>query len=106
MARDETLDHGPASFVGEVVTGGRDMSGSAIRRRLRFDELGILVAAVMFFAIGGVSNRYFLTLDNLTGILQSITFLGFLSIGVRLAPIAGEIDISVGSVYEIGRAHV
>jgi ribose/xylose/arabinose/galactoside ABC-type transport system permease subunit len=101
MARDETLDHGPASFVGEVVTGGRDMSGSAIRRRLRFDELGILVAAVMFFAIGAVSNPYFLTLDNLTGILQSITFLGFLSIGVGLALIAGEIDISVGSVYAL-----
>src|SRR6202049_5236114 len=101
MARDETLDHAPTGFVGEVVTGGLDMSGSAIRRRLRFDELGILVAAVIFFAIGAVSNPYFLTLDNLTGILQSITFLGFLSIGVGLALIAGEIDISVGSVYAL-----
>jgi ribose/xylose/arabinose/galactoside ABC-type transport system permease subunit len=70
-------------------------------RRLHFDEIGILVAAVIFFVIGAVSNQYFLTLDNLTGILQSVTFLGFLSIGVGLALIAGEIDISVGSIYAL-----
>src|SRR5436190_23780358 len=70
-------------------------------RRLQFDELGILIAAVLFFMIGAVSSPYFLTIDNLTGILQSITFLGFLSIGVGLALIAGEIDISVGSIYAL-----
>ncbi len=67
--------------------------------RLQFDERGILLAAVLFFAVGAVSSPYFLTLSNLTGILQSITFLGFLAIGVGLALMAGEIDISVGSVY-------
>lgn len=71
------------------------------RWRFGFDELGILVAAVIFFAIGSLSSPYFLTLDNLTGILQSITFLGFLSVGVGLALIAGEIDISVGSIYAL-----
>jgi ribose/xylose/arabinose/galactoside ABC-type transport system permease subunit len=75
----------------------RDRSG----RRFAFDELGILVAAVVFFAVGALSNPYFLTLDNLTGILQSVTFLGFLSVGVGLALIAGEIDISVGSIYAL-----
>ncbi|MBN9009069.1 MAG: ABC transporter permease, partial [Rhizobiales bacterium] len=81
-----------------------DPAGPASERgrwRFAFDELGILVAAVIFFAIGSLSSPYFLTLDNLTGILQSITFLGFLSIGVGLALIAGEIDISVGSIYAL-----
>jgi ribose/xylose/arabinose/galactoside ABC-type transport system permease subunit len=68
---------------------------------LRFDELGILIAAVLFFAVGSFTSPYFFTLDNLTGILQSVTFLGFLSIGVGLALIAGEIDISVGSIYAL-----
>jgi ribose/xylose/arabinose/galactoside ABC-type transport system permease subunit len=76
-------------------------SGGGLSRRLRFDELGILIAAVLFFAIGSLTSPYFLTLDNLTGILQSVTFLGFLSIGVGLALIAGEIDISVGSIYAL-----
>lgn len=70
-----------------------------LRRRLEFDELGILLAALLFFAIGALSSPYFFTISNLTGILQSITFLGFLSIGVGLALMAGEIDISVGSIY-------
>ncbi len=65
----------------------------------RFDELGILLAAVLFFLAGTFTNTYFLTADNLAGILQSMTLLGFLSIGVGFALMAGEIDISVGSVY-------
>ncbi len=67
--------------------------------RLRFEESGIFFAALLIFVIGAVTNQYFLTVDNLTGILQSITFLGFLSIGVGLTLMAGEIDISVGSIY-------
>ncbi len=64
-----------------------------------FDEFGILLAVVLFFIVGAVSSPYFVTVANLTGILQNITFLGFLSIGVGLALMAGEIDISVGSVF-------
>lgn len=66
---------------------------------LMFEERGIAAAVLLFFAIGAATNRYFLTLGNLSGILQSMTFLGFLAIGVGLALIAGEIDISVGSVF-------
>jgi ribose/xylose/arabinose/galactoside ABC-type transport system permease subunit len=73
--------------------------GQSARRVLRFEELGILGAMVLFFIVGTVSSPYFLTVSNLAGILQNITFLGFLSIGVGLALMAGEIDISVGSVF-------
>src|SRR5438552_15176552 len=100
MAREQSLDHGRLAGVDD-----RETTASAARRavfrRLRFDELGILLAAVLFFVVGALSNPSFLTLDNLTSILQSITFLGFLSIGVALALIAGEIDISVSSVYAL-----
>lgn len=68
-------------------------------RLLKFDEIGILIAVVLFVAIGTISSPYFLTMNNLTGILQNITFLGFLCIGVGLALMAGEIDISVGSTF-------
>ncbi|MGH7121990.1 MAG: ABC transporter permease, partial [Acetobacteraceae bacterium] len=70
-----------------------------LRAALALEERGILAAALLFFAIGAITNRYFLTVANLSGILQSITFLGFLAVGVGLALIAGEIDISVGSIY-------
>lgn len=64
-----------------------------------FDELGILLALALLFAVGALSSPYFLTINNLVGILQNITFLGFLSIGVGLVLMAGEMDISVGSVF-------
>ena len=72
-----------------------------LARLFQFDEGGILLAVLLFFLIGTFTNQYFLTLSNLAGILQSMTFLGFLAIGVGLALIAGEIDISVGSVYAL-----
>ena len=72
---------------------------SPLRRLLAIDELGIFAALVLFFLIGALSSPYFLTVSNLTGILQNITFLGFLSIGVGLVLMAGEIDISVGSIF-------
>lgn len=69
------------------------------RRVLAFDELGIFIALILFLIVGALSSPYFLTVSNLTGILQNITFLGFLSIGVGLVLMAGEIDISVGSIF-------
>src|SRR5882757_3471676 len=70
-----------------------------MRLLLAFDEVGILAALILFFVVGALSSPYFLTVSNLTGILQNITFLGFLSIGVGLVLMAGEIDISVGSIF-------
>ncbi len=68
-------------------------------RAFGFDEVGILLALALFFVVGAASSPYFMTVNNLTGILQNITFLGFLSVGVGLTLMAGEIDISVGSVF-------
>jgi ribose/xylose/arabinose/galactoside ABC-type transport system permease subunit len=71
------------------------------KRWFLFDELGIALAAILFVIIGAVSNPYFLTVENLAGVLQNVTFLGFLTVGVGLALMAGEIDISVGSIFGI-----
>ncbi|MDB5523428.1 MAG: transporter permease [Rhizobium sp.] len=64
-----------------------------------FDELGIVLALILFLLIGALTNPYFLTFTNLAGVLQNITFLGFLCIGVGLTLMSGEIDISVGSTF-------
>jgi len=83
--------------TGELAN--RRGGSAAIGAVLAFEERGIAAAALLFFVMGAVTSRYFLTVDNLSGILQSMTFLGFLAIGVGLALMAGEIDISVGSVF-------
>lgn len=69
------------------------------RRLAAFDELGIVLALLLFLAMGALTNPYFLTVANLAGVLQNITFLGFLCIGVGLTLMSGEIDISVGSTF-------
>jgi ribose/xylose/arabinose/galactoside ABC-type transport system permease subunit len=61
--------------------------------------LGVLIAAVLITLVGAAITPNFLTGANLTGILQSIAFLGFVSIGMGITLIGGEIDISVGSMY-------
>jgi ribose/xylose/arabinose/galactoside ABC-type transport system permease subunit/kynurenine formamidase len=80
--------------------------GTSLRRRLtslpgrnQVQILGVLIAAVLVTLVGTAISSNFLTGANLTGILQSIAFLGFVSIGMGLALIGGEIDISVGSMY-------
>src|ERR1700733_520858 len=85
----------PAERAGEEA--GRE--SSRWRSCLAFEERGIAAAVMLFFVVGAASSPYFLTIDNLTGILQSLTFLGFLAIGVGLTLMAGEIDISVGSIF-------
>src|SRR6185369_1959 len=85
------------STPGRLMTNDRWLG--LARAIVKFDEIGILLAVVVFFIVGTASSPYFLTVNNVTGILQNITFLGFLSIGVGLALMAGEIDISVGSVF-------
>jgi ribose/xylose/arabinose/galactoside ABC-type transport system permease subunit len=85
------------SQSGEMMT--RRSRLASIRAVLAFEERGIVAAALLFFAMGAATNPYFLTVDNLSSILQSVTFLGFLAVGVGLALMAGEIDISVGSIF-------
>jgi ribose transport system permease protein len=69
------------------------------RALARVEERGVLLALIVVFIVATFSSPYFLSTDNLAGILQDITFLGLIGIGVSFALIAGEIDISVGSTY-------
>jgi ribose/xylose/arabinose/galactoside ABC-type transport system permease subunit len=69
-------------------------------QRLRtWDEFGVVLALIVVMIGATLSNRNFLRPDNLAGILQNVTFLGFIAVGLSFALLAGEIDISVGSIY-------
>lgn len=88
--------------MNEKVMTNTDESRSAwtsIKQVIKKDEAGIALALAVFMLIGSLTNQYFLTVPNLLGILQNMTFLGFLAIGVGLVLMAGEIDISIGSIF-------
>ncbi|MDZ4768598.1 MAG: ABC transporter permease [Chloroflexota bacterium] len=73
---------------------------SGLRKLLRRPELGAVGGAVLvwlFFAIVA-GDRGFLTLRGTANYLEVAAELGILAVGVALLMIAGEFDLSVGSV--------
>ncbi len=81
------------------------LSPSALRRMslgqiLRIRELGIFVATVAIFAFLAIARPdTFLTEFNLLNLLRSISFIGIVAVGMTFLFIAGELDLSVGSMY-------
>ncbi len=65
----------------------------------RIPERGVIGALIAVTVGAALLSDTFLRRDNLFGIAQDVTFLGFMVVGVSIALIAGEIDISVGSVF-------
>lgn len=85
---------------GDALAVGRASAAPGAWRTLKeWDELGVVLALVVVMAGASLSSGTFLTVDNLAGILQNVTFLGFIAVGLSFALLAGEIDISVGSTY-------
>ncbi|MCX7853308.1 MAG: ABC transporter permease [Caldilineales bacterium] len=68
---------------------------------LRSPIAGPLVTlVVVFILLSFVPN--FLTLRSLSGIINAATLTGFIAVGVTLLMIAGEFDLSVGSIMAMG----
>lgn len=62
-------------------------------------RLGLLVALIVLFA---VLNPTFVSPRNLYALLQSFALLGLVALGLSLTMIAGEFDLSVGSMVAVG----
>jgi ribose/xylose/arabinose/galactoside ABC-type transport system permease subunit len=76
--------------------------GNSRRRRLGLLNpriLGLLVAIILAIAIFQSYNTSFLTLANILSLLQSMSALVILSMGLTFVILTGEIDLSVGSIF-------
>jgi len=65
----------------------------------RYPESGVLIAFLIVFLFFSLFSEKFLTIPNFRTILMVSTELGIMTIGVTFLMIAGEFDLSVGSVY-------
>ena len=66
--------------------------------RLGF-ERGVLEAVLLLVCVAlAVSAPAFLTLENLLNVLRSVSEIGIIAFGMTMVIIAGEIDLSVGSM--------
>jgi ribose transport system permease protein len=59
--------------------------------------LGLFALCVALF----IATPYFLTVNNLLNVLDQVTILGVLSVGMTLVIVTGGIDLSVGSVLAL-----
>lgn len=79
---------------------------SAPRRQFlsRLAKTGLLAGVVVLFIVGAALSPAFLSFANQLNILRQAAFVGIIACGMTYVIIAGEIDISVGSLVALSSA--
>jgi len=72
------------------------------RSVLNIQEVGVIIPIVVFLLLFASINPAMISQVNLTVILRTIAFTGVVAVGMSFLIIAGEIDLSVGSVAGLG----
>jgi len=80
--------------------------GSQFQRLRSWDGFGLLVVFIGLYVVLSLKSPLFLTTKNQLSILQSAAFFGIVALAMTLVIIAGEIDISVGSMAALSSSLV
>src|SRR5437763_7545131 len=73
---------------------------TVLRRLLVSRNLAITAVGVAFFIFFSLTTPdTFLNADNLFNIMRNVSLVGIVAVGMTFLMIAGEIDLSVGSVF-------
>lgn len=68
------------------------------KRNINWNEMAIfLVLAILVISLS-IARPIFLSTDNLINVIRQVTMVAILGIGMTFVLIAGEIDLSVGSI--------
>src|SRR5919197_458185 len=89
----------PPPRTAEAPGAGTEARGGTAGRRVNRRILGLLVAIAVAIAVLQTINANFLTLANVLTLLQSMSALAILSLGLTFVILTGELDLSVGSVF-------
>lgn len=68
---------------------------------MRNKNIGIVILTFLLLLIFSAAKREFLSIDNIVILLQNMPELGLVAIGMTMLVIAGEFDLSVGSVFAL-----
>lgn len=71
---------------------------SLLRTIVSHNELALIISLVLVIAFFATQSEYFLTVRNMTNVLGQASIIMLIAIGVAIALISGEVDISVGSI--------
>jgi ribose transport system permease protein len=80
----------------------RPAAPSSARRIFAVREAGVLVALVALCVGMSFASPYFFTLRNIFNVLQGMSTIGIMAVGMTMVLIAGGLDLSVGSVLAVG----
>jgi ribose transport system permease protein len=83
----------PAAPIRRVMAIGR---GLATNR-----SSGMAVALLMLCLFGWLSAPQFLTISNGLNVAQQVSLIGIMAVGMTFVIVAGDIDLSVGSIYAL-----
>ena len=75
-----------------------DNKKNIFQRVSNLGELGLLIVFAVIFIFFSIASEYFFSLRNLTNILGQISLPAISAIGLGMLVIAGEVDISIGSL--------
>src|SRR5258707_10386146 len=84
-----------------VAKSGALMPDRPASRPWRLEHAGLLAALFVLCVVLTFVAPHFPTVRNLVNVLQSVSFLGIIALGMTLVILAGEIDISVGSAMAL-----
>jgi ribose transport system permease protein len=79
----------------------QSVSSKMFRRIINVQQWGIIIVLILLVIILGISSPVFLSARNIRNILQQVSTLGILSMGMTILMISGGIDLSVGSSISV-----
>jgi len=81
--------------------GKKYMVVTKLKKGFKVEGLGVLIAVIVLAVVFSIANSSFLLPFNLLIIIRMASELGIIAAGVTLLMIAGEFDLSVGSIYAL-----
>jgi ribose transport system permease protein len=90
MAGSHYAHPGPARMA--------DRARVVVNRVRRFREGGMVAAVLVTGLVFTIMDSTFISIGNLANISDQISYLGLLAVGMTFVLIAGEIDLSIGSI--------
>ena len=72
------------------------------RRLFAIPEVGVFIPLVGFAVIFYLINPVFLSIDNITTMLRSMSYIGIIALGMTFLMITGAFDLSVGATAGLG----
>lgn len=85
----------------EASNVARSRRSTTVDRVIHQRELGVILALIALCAYGVFGTSGFRSGENLLNVGQQASLIGIMAVGATFVIIAGEIDLSVGSVYAL-----